>query len=76
MTDALPRKMVVEEPVAGSFSHFAYKYWGGFAGFASGWNYWVHQKGDKTGNRVTKNDTRAGGLNDGRAPQKQAGADS
>ncbi|MBG6242426.1 MAG: amino acid permease [Candidatus Symbiopectobacterium sp. Dall1.0] len=33
--------MVVEEPVAGSFSHFAYKYWGDFAGFASGWNYWV-----------------------------------
>ena len=33
--------MVVEEPVAGSFSHFAYKYWGNFAGFASGWNYWV-----------------------------------
>jgi aromatic amino acid transport protein AroP len=33
-------EMVVEEPVAGSFSHFAYKYWGGFAG-ASGWNYWV-----------------------------------
>ena len=23
-------EMVVEEPVAGSFSHFAYKYWGGF----------------------------------------------
>lgn len=34
-------EMVVEEPVAGSFSHFAYKYWGGFAGFSSGWNYWV-----------------------------------
>lgn len=34
-------EMVVEEPVAGSFSHFAYKYWGNFAGFASGWNYWV-----------------------------------
>ncbi|MEH2921670.1 amino acid permease [Samsonia erythrinae] len=34
-------EMVVEEPVAGSFSHFAYKYWGEFAGFASGWNYWV-----------------------------------
>jgi len=34
-------EMVVEEPVAGSFSHFAYKYWGPFAGFASGWNYWV-----------------------------------
>ena len=31
----------MEEPVAGSFSHFAYKYWGNFAGFASGWNYWV-----------------------------------
>ncbi|MDX3905720.1 MAG: amino acid permease [Pigmentiphaga sp.] len=34
-------EMVVEEPVAGSFSHFAYRYWGGFAGFLSGWNYWV-----------------------------------
>lgn len=34
-------EMVVEEPVAGSFSHFAYKYWGDFAGFSSGWNYWV-----------------------------------
>ncbi|ETZ21127.1 amino acid permease [Pedobacter sp. V48] len=34
-------EMVVEEPVSGSFSHFAYKYWGSFAGFASGWNYWV-----------------------------------
>ncbi|UYA61877.1 Aromatic amino acid transport protein AroP [Pectobacterium sp. F1-1] len=34
-------EMVVEEPVAGSFSHFAYKYWGDLAGFASGWNYWV-----------------------------------
>ncbi|WP_341840733.1 amino acid permease [Chitinophaga caseinilytica] len=34
-------EMVVEEPVSGSFSHFAYKYWGNFPGFASGWNYWV-----------------------------------
>jgi len=34
-------EMVVEEPVAGSFSHFAYRYWGGFAGFLSGWNYWI-----------------------------------
>ncbi|MBF6636022.1 amino acid permease [Rouxiella silvae] len=34
-------EMVVDEPVAGSFSHFANKYWGGFAGFMSGWNYWV-----------------------------------
>lgn len=34
-------EMVVEEPVSGSFSHFAFKYWGGFAGFASGWNYWI-----------------------------------
>lgn len=33
--------MVAEEPVAGSFSHFANKYWGPFAGFLSGWNYWV-----------------------------------
>ena len=34
-------EMVVEEPVSGSFSHFAWKYWGPFAGFLSGWNYWV-----------------------------------
>ena len=34
-------EMVVEEPVAGSFSHFAHKYWSEFAGFVSGWNYWV-----------------------------------
>ncbi|MCY1406793.1 Aromatic amino acid transport protein AroP [compost metagenome] len=33
--------MIVEEPVAGSFSHFAHKYWGSYAGFLSGWNYWV-----------------------------------
>ncbi len=34
-------EMIVEEPVAGSFSHFAHQYWGPFAGFLSGWNYWV-----------------------------------
>ena len=34
-------EMVVEEPVSGSFSYFAHKYWGPFAGYASGWNYWV-----------------------------------
>lgn len=34
-------EMVVEEPVSGSFSYFAYRYWSPFAGFMSGWNYWV-----------------------------------
>ncbi|HLR00684.1 MAG TPA: amino acid permease [Sphingobacterium sp.] len=34
-------EMVVEEPVSGSFSYFANKYWGPFAGFSSGWNYWI-----------------------------------
>lgn len=34
-------EMIVEEPVAGSFSHFAHKYWGGYPGFLAGWNYWV-----------------------------------
>ena len=34
-------EMVVEEPVSGSFSHFANKYWGNMAGFLSGWNYWI-----------------------------------
>ncbi|MDM1246383.1 amino acid permease [Acinetobacter sp. R933-2] len=34
-------EMIVHEPVAGSFSHFANKYWGKFAGFLAGWNYWI-----------------------------------
>lgn len=34
-------EMVVDEPVAGSFSYFADKYCGHMAGFMSGWNYWV-----------------------------------
>ncbi|GGY35154.1 amino acid permease [Pseudoduganella albidiflava] len=34
-------EMVVDEPVAGSFSFFADKYCGPLAGFLSGWNYWV-----------------------------------
>jgi aromatic amino acid transport protein AroP len=34
-------EMVVDEPVAGSFSYFADKYCGQWAGFMSGWNYWV-----------------------------------
>lgn len=34
-------EMIVEEPVAGSFSHFAHAYWGRGAGFISGWNYWA-----------------------------------
>ncbi|MFD1769834.1 amino acid permease [Sphingobacterium suaedae] len=34
-------EMVVHQPVSGSFSYFANTYWGSFAGYASGWNYWV-----------------------------------
>lgn len=33
-------EMITQEPVAGSLSHFAYKYWGEFAGFFAGWNSW------------------------------------
>ncbi|WP_455478737.1 amino acid permease [Bartonella sp. B10] len=33
-------EMSVEEPVSGTFSFFAYKYWGSLAGFVTGWNYW------------------------------------
>ena len=32
-------EMAVEEPVSGSFSHYAAKYWGAFPGFLSGGNY-------------------------------------
>lgn len=35
-------EMAVEEPVSGSFSHYANKYWGAFPGFLSGWNYWFN----------------------------------
>ena len=33
-------EMSVEEPVSGSFSYYASKYWGEFPGFLAGWNYW------------------------------------
>ena len=33
-------EMSVEEPVSGSFSYYATKYWGNFPGFLAGWNYW------------------------------------
>ena len=35
-------EMAVEEPVSGSFSYYAAKYWGAFPGFLSGWNYWFN----------------------------------
>ena len=35
-------EMAVDEPVSGSFSHYAGKYWGDFPGFLSGWNYWFN----------------------------------
>ncbi|MBQ4132485.1 MAG: amino acid permease [Desulfovibrionaceae bacterium] len=33
-------EMMAQEPVAGSFSNLAFKYWGPMPGFLSGWNYW------------------------------------
>ncbi len=35
-------EMAVDEPVSGSFSYYASKYWGRFPGFLSGWNYWFN----------------------------------
>ena len=32
-------EMSVHEPVSGAFRYFANKYWNGFAGYRSGWNY-------------------------------------
>jgi len=34
-------EMLAQEPESGAFSHFAYYYWGDFAGFISGWGYWL-----------------------------------
>lgn len=35
-------EMSVDEPVSGAFSHYAYRNWGPFPGFFSGWNYWFN----------------------------------
>jgi L-asparagine transporter-like permease len=35
-------EMTVHEPNVGSFSYYAYKYIGPYAGFISGWNYWFN----------------------------------
>lgn len=35
-------EMTVHEPNVGSFSYYAYKYLGNYAGFISGWNYWFN----------------------------------
>src|SRR3989338_1223258 len=35
-------EMTVHEPNVGSFSYYAYKYAGPYAGFISGWNYWFN----------------------------------
>ncbi len=35
-------EMSVDNPVSGAFSHYAYKNWGEFPGFLSGWNYWFN----------------------------------
>ncbi|MDR1486583.1 MAG: amino acid permease, partial [Deltaproteobacteria bacterium] len=34
-------EMAVQEPVSGSFSYFSYKYISDYAGFLSGWTYWL-----------------------------------
>lgn len=35
-------EMSVAEPSSGSFSYYAYKYIGNYAGFIAGWNYWFN----------------------------------
>ena len=34
-------EMIVQEPVTGSFSHFAFKYWGKVSGVLTGGNDWI-----------------------------------
>jgi L-asparagine transporter-like permease len=34
-------EMAVHDPVAGSFSSYAHRYLGPFAGYLTGWNYWL-----------------------------------
>ena len=35
-------EMAVAHPVSGSFSQYAYQYWGELPGFIAGWNYWFN----------------------------------
>ncbi|SDD96233.1 amino acid permease [Sporomusa acidovorans] len=35
-------EMAVAHPVSGSFSQYAYQYWGDLPGFIAGWNYWFN----------------------------------
>lgn len=35
-------EMAVRHPVSGSFSQYAYQYWGELPGFVAGWNYWFN----------------------------------
>ncbi len=35
-------EMSVDTPVSGAFSYYAYRNWGHFPGFFSGWNYWFN----------------------------------
>jgi len=38
-------ELAVHDPVAGSFSTYAHRYLGPFAGYLTGWNYWVLMMG-------------------------------
>ena len=38
-------EMAAHEPIAGSFSSYAHKYLGPYAGYLTGWNYWVLMMG-------------------------------
>ncbi|KRE88403.1 amino acid permease [Frateuria sp. Soil773] len=38
-------EMAVHDPVAGSFSTYAHRYLGPFAGYLTGWNYWILMMG-------------------------------
>lgn len=38
-------EMAAHEPIAGSFSAYAHKYLGPFAGYLTGWNYWLLMMG-------------------------------
>lgn len=35
-------EMSVDTPTSGAFSHYAFRDWGSFAEFFSGWNYWFN----------------------------------
>src|SRR5262249_55462266 len=68
-------ELLLYRPVAGSFVTYADEFVGPFAGFATGWSYWFHNKENhQSPDRIPEYEPRTRVLDDLGGPQKQAHA--